>query len=298
MPDTLATNVSELTTAIIDATVMQMPQVAPLMNLVERKDIERGKNALLIPRANSTFTVQTPTEGDDITTSSQFDLTSTTISPTLRAIKIRISERAQYFSQEDILKLISQELARAEGQDIDTDLSAEFLNFHTDNDVGTTNVDLTISVLRQARRRLMAVTVANGGPAPDPIHTVLAPIPVENLLTNLGLQGTVAVGTATGQQFVPAGMSEDFIRNYMVAGIPLVGVSTFWDGYLTEDGNNDFNCAMFSKQAIQLAVSKDWDMKQFEESEFVGVILRAIADYNSGIGKYDHWGSQVLADGA
>lgn len=294
MASTLATNVSALTDAIIDATTMQMPQEAPLMNLVERPKIGKGHNALLLPRASSTFGVQTPTDGDDLTTTSQFTLTSTTITPTLRAIYVKISERADRFSSEEITKLVSRELGRAQGQDIDVDISAEFANFASGNDVGTTNTDLSIAVLRQARRLLMANTVANGGPAPQPLYTVLAPIPAENLITNLGLQGVVS----STSPWIPDGLSAEFIRNYFVQGTTLIGSDVYWDGYLTEDGSGDFICAMFSRQAIQLAMSKDWDMKTFEESEFIGVILRAVADYNSGIGKYTGWGSTITADGA
>lgn len=292
MSDTLAAQVAEITQELIAATTMQMPQNAPMMNLVERINIPNGRNSVEIPRANSTFTVQTPTEGDELVNSSQFDLTSTTINPTLRAIKVRVSDRARYFSQEDILSLISQELARAEGQDVDTDLLAEFTNFGLS--AGTTNQDTTVAVWRAARRALQANTVANGGPAPDPIFAVLAPIPVENLLTNMGLQGVVA-STAP---WTPRGMSEDFIRTYLVPGTPIVGVPIFWDGYMTEDGSGDFICGMFSKQSLQLAMSKDWDMQTFTESDWIGVILRAVADYNSGVGKYANWGVAVTADGA
>jgi hypothetical protein len=296
MADTLSANVAELTQEIIDATVMQMPSLAPMINLVERKTIQSGKNALEIPRANSTFAVQTPTDGDELVNTSQFDLTSSTITPTLRALHVRISERAQRFSQEDILSLVSQELSRAQAQDIDDDITAEFANVTAT--AGTTNTDITIADLRNARRQLMDVAVASGGPAPDPLFAVLAPIPVENLLTNLGLQGTVAVGTATGEQFIPQGMSSDFIRQYGVNGMPLVGVDLFWDGYITEDANSDDLGCMFSRQAFQLAMSKDWDMKTFEESNWIGTILRAVADYNSGIGKYNAWAVQLIADGA
>lgn len=285
---------AEITQEMIAVTTRLMPQNAPMMNLSERIRIPKGRNSVELPRVNSTFTVQTPTEGDDIVTSSQFDLTSTTISPTLRVIKVRISERARYFSQEDVLALVSDELSRAEGQDLDTDLSAEFANFLAANDVGTTNTDITVAVARQARRLLQANSVANGGPAPDPLALVLAPIPVENLLTNMGTQGVVA-STAP---WIPAGLSEQFIKQYLVPGTPIVGVPIFWDGYLTEDGSGDFICGMFSKKALQYAVSKDWDMRTFEESEFVGVILRAVADYNSGVGKFAGWGSTVTADGA
>ena len=198
---------------------MQMPQQAVLMNLVTKRNIPKGKNSIEIPRADSTFSVQTPTEGDDLVVASQFDLTSTTISPTLRAIKVRISSRAQYFSQEDVLELISQEFARAQGQDIDTDLSAEFLNFHTDNDVGTTNTDLLVAVMRQARRLLMATTVANGGPAPMPLYAVLAPVPLEDLMTNIGLTGSVS----STNPWVPEGLSQKLIQEYHVALPQIVG---------------------------------------------------------------------------
>ena len=296
MPDTLAANVAEITQELVGAVTMQMPQTAPLTNrnIVDRRIIPDGRNALELPRANSTFAVQTPTEGDDIVASSQFDLTSTTISPTLRVQKVRVSQRAQYFSMEDLLELISQEAARSQGQDIDTDLSAEFTNFLPGHDVGTTNTDLTLAVLRESRRRLDDNTVANGGPAPFPRAVVLSPIAVENLLTNLGLQGAVA----STSPWVPKGMSEDFIRQYAVQGVPLVGIPIYWDGYLTEDGSGDSICAMLAQQALQLAIKKDWGFKQFEESEFVGVILRWVADYNSGVGKYSGWGSQITADGA
>lgn len=292
--DTLATNVAEVTQELIDATIALIPQKAPMPNLVMRKAITKGHDRLEIPRVNSTSTVLTPTEGDEIVTSSQFDLTSTTIQPTYRAIKYRLHERLTYFSRDDIVALVSEEMAQAQSQDMDTDLTAEFANFGSGNDVGSTNTDITLAVLRQARRLLLSNTRANGGPAPDPIYCVLAPIPEENLMTNIGFQGVVA-STAP---WIPAGMSEDIIRNYSIPGNMISGVQLYRDGYMTEDGSADFICGMFAKKALWLAISKDWGMKTFEESSWPGVILRATADYNSGVGAYPLWGSQITADGA
>jgi hypothetical protein len=72
----------------------------------------------------------------------------------------------------------------------------------------------------------------------------------------------------------------------------------FRDGYMTEDGSGDFICGMFSKRALYLAVSKDWDIKTFEIPNWIGVILRCVADYNSGVAEYTRWGSQITADGS
>lgn len=296
MADTLATNVAETTQEIIAATIALIPQKAPMPNLVTRITIPKGHDRVEIPRVNSTPTVQTPTEGDELVTSSQFDLTSTTIQPTLRAIKVRVTERATYFSRDNVISLVSEQLSRIQAQDIDTDLTAEFANFGSGNDVGTTNTDLTVAVWLDAVNKLDSNTYANGGPAPMPRYGVLSPLVYRNLITDLGAQGTVPEATATGQQFIPAGISQDIIENYY--RMRLGGVPLFIDGYMTENGSSDFICGMFSKEALHLAISKDWDIKTYDESEWIGVTLRCVADYNSGVGAFPLWGVQITADGA
>ena len=94
------------------------------------------------------------------------------------------------------------------------------------------------------------------------------------------------------------GLSEDIIRQYHVPISQLVGTSVFWDGYMTEDGSGDFICAMFSKKALHLAISKDWKIETFRESNWPGTILRSTADYNTAVGAFTAWGSTITADGA
>ena len=294
MPDTLTTNIAETVVELVDTTLVLLPQMAPMLGLVTRKTIPKGHDRIEIPRVNSTSAVQTPTEGDELVTSSQFDLTSTTIQPTHRAIMVRVHERATYFSKDDVIALVSKELAQTQAQDIDTDLTAEFANFGSGNDVGTTNTDLTLATLRSARRILRAVTRANGGPAPGPLRCVIAPIPEENVFTNLGVQGVVA----SSNPWIPDGWSQEMIASYAIPQNQLLGVSMFVDGYMTEDGSSDFICGMFSKDALHFAVSKDWDVRTFEVPNWIGPIIRSVADYNSGVGGYPLHGSQITADGA
>ena len=294
MPDTLSANLAETTQELIVATLALMPQMAPMLGLVTRQNIGKGHDRVEIPRVNSTSTVQTPTEGDELVSASQFDLTSTTIQPTHRAIMVRIHERATYFSKEDVIGLVSEELSQTQAQDIDTDITAEFANFGSGNDVGTTNTDLSLATLRQARRLLRANTRANGGPARGVLRCVIAPIPEENLFTNLGVQGVVA----STNPWIPNGWSQEMIAQYSIPQNQLLGVSMFVDGYMTEDGSSDFICAMFGEKALWYAVSKDWDIRTFEVPNWIGPILRSVADYNSGVGGYPLHGSQITADGA
>ena len=294
MADTLTANIAESVTEMVAATLALMPQQAPMLGLVEKITISKGHDRVELPRVNSTSTVQLPTEGDELVTSSQFDLTSTTIQPTHRALMVRLHERATYFSKDNLIALVSQELSQTQAQDIDTDLTAEFANFGSGNDVGTTNTDITLDVLRGARRRLRANTRANGGPVNEMIRCVIAPIPEENLFTNLGVQGVVG----STSPWIPEGWSQEMMATYHIPQNQLLGVSMFWDGYMTEDGSGDFICGMFGSKALQFAISKDWDMKTFEVPDWIGPIIRCVADYNSGVGRYPLHGAQITADGA
>lgn len=288
---------------MVTTTIELIPHKAVMPNLAVRKTIPKGHDRLEIPRVNSVSSVQTPTEGDEVVSTSTFDLTSTTIQPTHRVILARVHERATYFSKDDVIQLVSEEMAQTEAQDMDLDLLAEFTNFTGFTTASTgigggTTVNLVYSDLRAARRYLLSNTRANGGPAPGRIYAVLGPVQEEDLFADLGALGVGGVTAANAVQAIPAGISQEILLNYSIPQNVVAGVHFFRDGYMTEDGNGDSNIAMFSEKALYLAMSKDWDMKVFEIPTWTGVILRATADYNSGVGAYPNWGGYVLVDGA
>lgn len=113
MPDTLSTNVEASYSEIIERTIAQMPQSAPMLSLARKVIIPKGHHEANIPRISSVSTVQTPSEGASLSTYSSFNLTSTTISPTFRVIQVRLHVRAQNYSRENLVKLISSEIALA-----------------------------------------------------------------------------------------------------------------------------------------------------------------------------------------
>ena len=294
MADTLSTNVEASYSEIIERTIAQMPQSAPMLSLARKVIIPKGHNEAKIPRISSVSSVQTPSEGSELSTYSRFTLTSATITPSFRAIQVRVHIRAQNYSREDLVRLISSEIALSQGQDIDTDLTGEFANWHTDNDLGTTNVDLTIATLRTARRTLQSVARSKGGPPRGDIVVVLAPIPAEDVVTDLGARGVVSAANP----WIPHGLSEQLIRRFMISEIPLMGASVFVDGYMPQDGSGDFICSMFGRDALAWACSMDWTLQVFSEATWPGVILRSLADYDAGIAGYPHHGCQITADGA
>ena len=292
MADTLSANISSSYTAMIERTIAQMPQTAPMLSLARKLIVPKGSNSAQIPRVASVSTVQTPNESSELSTTSRFTLASNTISPTFRAIQVRIHVRALNYSQDDLIRLVSDEMALSQGQDIDTDLTGEFANWHTDNDIGATGETLTLAKLRTARRVLQTVPRSKGGPPRGDIVTVLSPVVAEHLLEDLG-----AGGVGSGSNWIPAGISEQLIRRFHVSEIPLMGTAVFVDGYMGVDGSGDYICSMFGTEALVWACSMEWDMRVFEEAEWPGVTLRSLADYNAGIAGFQHHGCQITADG-
>lgn len=294
MPDTLFENVSVTGQAAIQRAQALMPQMAPMVNLVTKIPLGKGETQADLPYSTSTATVQTPTEGDEIDFADTFTMSAVSITPGIKVIKYRISKRAERMSKEQLTEFIGDEMAMSQAQNVDELLTAQFTNFSTTNDVGSTTVDLIFGVLRDARTNLMRNPRSSGGPAPGPIYCVIAPTPYNNLMTNLGAQGAVA----NANPWVPNGLSQDIMKQFAVPGGDLLGgVGIFWDGYMTADGAGDYICAMFSKRALYWAVSQDWNKDVFNESNWLGVILRTDADYGVGVGPYTRWGAQITADG-
>lgn len=277
-----------------------MPQTAPMINLVSKQEIPKGKTQADMPYVTSTATVQTPAEGDEISYADTFTISATSIVPGIKVIKYKISKRAERFSQEQLTALVRDEIARSQGQNVDELLLGQFTNFHTDNDSGSANADMTFATARTASRRIRANTVANGGPPiGQQISLVLSPIANEDFLTSLGAQGVVG-STAP---WIPQGMSADIMKQYAVPGGELLGgIGIYWDGYLQGDINavatTDRYCAMFAKKALWYVYSQEWEHDVFKTDEWIGVILRADADYGVGTGPITRWGAQILVDDA
>lgn len=298
MVDTLSANILETSQEIIHTTEMMMPQAGPMVSLATPLPIGKGRNFAELPFVNSFPSVQTPTEGDEVLNSSQFDLSSTSIAPVERVMKVRVSKRAERFTRDQLIATIGEWLGIAQGKNSDEDLLAEFGNFHNDNDVGVSNQDLRFDTCLEAVTLLREVAVEVGGPAPEPIVGVLSPRAARDLAKDLGATGNAA-SAATGQPWIPEGLSQSLIRRFLlpIQDNELAGISFFWDGYITNDGSGDHICAIFSRRALYHAVSEDWDLETFKVDTFLGSILRVYADFNSGVNPYTRWGSTVTADG-
>ena len=282
--DITPADVAAITDTVISTAEVLRPQFTVMERLVTRSPIPRGTNQIDVPYQESIFTPGDLPDGEEISTVQDFKVGTVPLTPTRLHITYRIDERAQRFSLEDIAVMAGRELARSQGQRFETDLLA--LTDDTGvQDAGGSGGDITIVFLRTAKRMLLINAVEYGGPAPEPIYCVIGPHQEFDLQTDLGAISVVASTTP----WIPHGLSEDLIKQYGVSGSALAGVPIFRSGYLNDTNHGTTGGTMFAKVGLILAVSKEWSVRVFEESNWPGPIIRSIGDYGVSLGPFPRW---------
>lgn len=289
-------NLSEVFDIMYATAEALMPEYETMMKLVTRYNIPRGADRVRVPFQDSTFAVNTLTDGDEVTTVQRFSIDTIDLTCTQFVLAYRISDRAMRFSLPDLARMAGEELAKAKAEKFEADLLAT-----TDDagsqDLGATGANTNLGHVRDSRALLYNVARASGGPAPDPLSLVINPIQEAHLLTDIGV----------------AAASTTFIRNLQdpnLIGAPygvngylgnVLGVPVYRSGLIdsTVQGvTTPANGAMFSRRGILLGVSKDWDLESFQESEWPGIIVRAIGDYGVRLGPFPSWCIQFDTDTA
>lgn len=286
--DVLSGDISAIIDTVIATAETLRPQMAPMMSLVTKRSIPKGSNQIDIPFQDAILSPNSLTEGDEIPGVQDFSLDNISITPSMLEITYRIHRRAFSFGLEDISVIAGKELARAQAQRFETDLLNLLDDTGTLTQGGGAGDGMEFDDLMQSKRDLQANAVNQGGPAPEPVYAVMSSLQQYDLAVDLGARGVAAVTDNNLGGFTP-GLTEDLIRQYGVAGSSLVGVPMFWSGYLTDANVATTGGGMFSRDALILAVSDDWDFKIFEESAWPGLIFRAIADYGTRVGPFPQW---------
>jgi len=271
-------------------------EFATMRLLVTEHNIPRGSDRIRIPFQDSTFVVQAHTDGDEVSTSQRFTIDTIDLTTTELVIPARLTDRALRFSTVDIAAMAGEELAKAKAERIEADLLST-LNDTGTVDLGAAGANTNLGHVRDARALLYNVARSQGGPAKTPIALVINPIQEAHLLTDIGVAAasTTFVRPLQDPTLVTAAYG---IEGYMgnLLGIPVYRsgyIDTTVQGVTTPDHGG-----MFSKHAIHLGISKDWDLKFFEEDSWIGIIMRAHCDYGFRVGAFPQWVVQFDTDTA
>lgn len=223
-------------------------------------------------------TATTVAEGTDY--SGHQDLATSSVEITVKEVVAGtiITDLARASSREDIGIAAGRVLGNAIAKYMEQDLVALFDDFTT-NSVGTTNVDITVANWLKAKTLLAAQN------APEPYYAVISPYVEEDFIQIL---------SGNTNQFGDR-VTEEIVRSGYV-GNPY-GVVTFRSGNITQDGNGDVTCAMFSKEALGMVIKWDPQIEVERNASLRGYELIMTTAYNVGLID-EKFGCEMLLDNA
>lgn len=287
--DTISTqaNMSEVIDVMIATAEALELEFAVMSGLVTRVEIPNGADRVRIPYQDSTFVVQPHTDGDEISVVQRFSLDTLELTATELQLSYRISATAMRLSTQDLGAMAGDEFAKAQQERLEVDLLS-LLDDTGSQDLGSSGANTTLDHVRNARTLLKNVARAQGGPARQPVVLVINPIQEDHLLADLGVTAaTAAVAGANGVQRA-AGISDELLNSpWFIQS--LLKVPVFSTGYVATTVGSVTSPSiggMFSKRALLYGVSKDWDMKVYDESHWPGLIVRGMAHYGSRLGPF------------
>jgi len=217
-------------------------------------------------------------EGTDY--SGHQDLATSSVELTVKEVVAGtiITDLAKSSSREDVGIAAGRVLGNAIAKYMEQDVVALFDSFTT-NAIGATNVDITVANWINAKTLLAAAN------APEPYYAVISPYVEEDLIQLL---------SGNTNQFGNS-VTETIVRTGYV-GNPY-GVQTYRSGNITEDGNGDVKCAMFSREAVGMVIKWDPQIEIERDASLRGYEVIMTTAYNVGVID-ETFGCEMLLDNA
>lgn len=276
------TNVEELTQSIIDTARLVIEQTSDLRTTVTRRSLSQGKNAVDFPLwANPA--AATLTEGTDLTTVTDLTTTAVTVTPGEVGLLTTFTDKAQMGTPIQTGAQIGVLLGNAIRANVNQTIYALFDGFSTA--IGTTNVDITEALIRQAVGTLMNAN------APAPYYLPVTAHVHEDILALYSSSTNV---TSTGFREGALG------RNELpeIYGVIPVLVSDLVIGTGAGERNEaDTKTAVYSAAAIGYV--EGWDIRIETERNASLRAWEIVATANYAVAEIkDDYGVELLVDNA
>lgn len=275
--ETVQASVNELAAVVSQAAAEYMEEVQSLVDTVWVKELAPGQISAKFPVWSAMSAASALTEGN---AASNTNIVSTgpTLTATTNAVhRSLITDLADFTAGGEAVRF-GRQAAKAIRMKLDQDIYALFDGFS--NASGTTNTDISEATILSAKHALI-----NRG-APGPYFLAVTPRVYQDLIALYSLNTSIA-----SLDIRDAAMKEG--RLTPIYGVQPVLVSSG----ITEDGNGDYKCAMYSREAIGAAFS--WHLKTEIQraAEYVGYNLVVSSCYAvSEVA--DNFGQEIVADGA
>ena len=253
--------------------------------LVDNIPLPKGHKNVTVNKYG-TVTASALTDGADLIDSAAITNTTLTITPSEVGVKAIVTLKLVRQNIDNVYASTGRILGNAMAKKQEQDIQANFDNFS--KSTPGAGQAMTLAALLGAYSYIE--TGGTTDEPPDDMNQTVAVLHPEQIADLVAvIQGTV------GTYPVPAGISEQLVKNHMRAREPIYGIPIFSSGYLTRDSGNDAKGAVFNKRALIYVESQSIESFEEFDASLRGWENVFVADYAEGEYK-DEWGVEIYSD--
>uniref|UniRef100_A0A6H1ZRN1 Putative capsid protein n=1 Tax=viral metagenome TaxID=1070528 RepID=A0A6H1ZRN1_9ZZZZ len=285
MSTVTAAQLANLQRVIVSEALFYQEHDCPMRQLVKKIDMPKGARQVDVPRYHY-LDAQALTDGVDLVTGSALSETTISITTSEHGVKVIITDKCARQNIDDIFRSAGKQMSNSMARRMDLDLLA-LLDGFSGSTPGA-SVAWSMTQLRNCYTELKSVTVANGGPAPDPIVGVLHPRQFHDVITDLAPVGTYPI---------PTGPSAEKLASYFRGKEKVYGIPIYIDGNITVDTLDDAKGGVFSKESLCVAVQKEWSIERERDASLRAYEIVCVGDWGEKE-LMDAWGFEAYSDAA
>ena len=240
---------------------------APCMELVEKFNLQKGADTLLVPKVGQ-MTVGALVEGQDLIDEEEIGMSTLSVQASEVGAKIIITDKLLRENTQQIWQIVGRQLGEAMARKKDGDILDLFTALNGGTNLGATTKTLSLA------NTASVIGVAKSEKYGSDLRIVHHPNAV--LTLNKDFTGVMA-GVPRP---IPDGFSADRLGPFWT-GLRLSGVPIFEDGNIDEDTNGDGYGAIFDKGAIGVLTSVAMNREKQRDASLRATELVITSDYSA-----------------
>lgn len=269
---------------VVAPAIANVEPAGPVASLVHRVEIGQGEKQVNLPFWGRMTAVAT-TEGVDLASPSQMSVTVRNLTATEHGLLSFVSNRLKRQNNENVLATVGKMQGNAIGRLLDSDLLALFAS--VSNSIGAAGTDNDLSDITGAVSYLATDNNTAFGPAPGKANIVLHAEQIRRLL-----EASIPLSSGIVGSTVPAGLSEDLIRNYWRGNDPLFGSPIYMDGNIDVSSTDATGCA-FVELAFSLAIANEVEAKDDDDISLRGTEIVTTMEWGE-LENVDPWATAIV----
>lgn len=240
---------------------------APCKNLVEHFTLGKGEKSITVPKIGKA-TANALTDGVDMADSAAIGMESTSLTTSEVGLKFIVSDKLVRQEVPDVYRMVGRQGGDALARHVDSAIITLFDGFSSASSIGA-GTNVTMAFFMNAITNLEAGHGGTGEPAPTPYSCVLHPFNIAPLRAAVSVSGTYPI---------PAGFSEDLLKNWHE--LTLGGVGIYRDGNISINATStNAKGAMFSKSALCYVESQAPNIERERDASLRATEINFVTDY-------------------